>query len=137
MTISREELQAKIESGETFFLVETLAEAYYRHTHLPGAIHLSPVAVRQCAPALLPDKNALIVLYCSDRECMASGDVARELETMGYTNVREYAGGKRDWIAAGLPVEGESRLRARSAAAQTPTAPATTQPQHIANRPEA
>jgi rhodanese-related sulfurtransferase len=24
---------------------------------------------------------------------------------MGYTNVRDYAGGKQDWIAAGLPVE--------------------------------
>ena len=25
---------------------------------------------------------------------------------MGYTNVREYAEGKQDWIAAGLPAEG-------------------------------
>jgi hypothetical protein len=24
---------------------------------------------------------------------------------MGYTNVRDYAEGKRDWIDAGLPVE--------------------------------
>jgi rhodanese-related sulfurtransferase len=24
---------------------------------------------------------------------------------MGYTNVRDYAGGKQDWMDAGLPVE--------------------------------
>jgi rhodanese-related sulfurtransferase len=24
---------------------------------------------------------------------------------MGYTNVRDYEGGKKDWIDAGLPVE--------------------------------
>jgi rhodanese-related sulfurtransferase len=24
---------------------------------------------------------------------------------LGYTNVREYPGGKQDWIAAGLPME--------------------------------
>jgi rhodanese-related sulfurtransferase len=24
---------------------------------------------------------------------------------MGYTNVRDYAEGKSDWIAAGLPIE--------------------------------
>jgi len=24
---------------------------------------------------------------------------------MGYTRVREYAGGKQDWMEAGLPVE--------------------------------
>jgi rhodanese-related sulfurtransferase len=29
------------------------------------------------------------------------------LAAMGYTNVRDYAGGKQDWIDAGLPVEGK------------------------------
>jgi rhodanese-related sulfurtransferase len=32
---------------------------------------------------------------------------ARELAAMGYTNVRDYAEGKQDWIDAGLPVESE------------------------------
>jgi rhodanese-related sulfurtransferase len=31
---------------------------------------------------------------------------------MGYENVRDYEGGKEDWVEAGLPIEGESR-RAR------------------------
>lgn len=25
---------------------------------------------------------------------------------MGYTNVRDYAGGKSDWMEAGLPIHG-------------------------------
>jgi hypothetical protein len=28
---------------------------------------------------------------------------------MGYTNVRDYAGGKQDWIDAGLPVVKEEQ----------------------------
>jgi 3-mercaptopyruvate sulfurtransferase SseA len=28
---------------------------------------------------------------------------------MGYENVREYAGGKQDWMRVGLPVEREHR----------------------------
>jgi hypothetical protein len=28
---------------------------------------------------------------------------------MGYTNVRDYTEGKKDWITAGLPVEGKAR----------------------------
>jgi hypothetical protein len=28
---------------------------------------------------------------------------------MGYTNVRDYTEGKKDWITAGLPVEGNAR----------------------------
>jgi rhodanese-related sulfurtransferase len=27
------------------------------------------------------------------------------LERLGYTNVMVYAGGKQDWLAAGLPIE--------------------------------
>ena len=105
-TISRDELKAKMERGEEFFLVETLAESCYQHSHLPGAIHLSPFAAQRDAPVVLPDKSALIVLYCQDITCLASGDVAEKLQAMGYGNVRVYEGGKQDWMAAGLPVEG-------------------------------
>jgi rhodanese-related sulfurtransferase len=28
---------------------------------------------------------------------------------MGYTNVKDYAGGKSDWIEAGLPTESEHK----------------------------
>ena len=32
-------------------------------------------------------------------------NAARELAAMGYENVSDYEGGKKDWIDAGLPVE--------------------------------
>lgn len=64
-TISRDELKEKIERGDTFVLVETLPRTTYDHAHLPGAINLPPDVVEQLAPALLPDKSAEIVVYCS------------------------------------------------------------------------
>jgi rhodanese-related sulfurtransferase len=63
--ISRDELRAKIDRGESFRLVETLPEAAYREAHLPGAINLPPDRVRELAPELLPDKTADIVVYCA------------------------------------------------------------------------
>jgi rhodanese-related sulfurtransferase len=63
-TISRAELQQKLERGDKFTLVETLAPASYQHAHLPGAINLPPDKFDQLA-ALLPDKNADIVVYCA------------------------------------------------------------------------
>jgi rhodanese-related sulfurtransferase len=30
---------------------------------------------------------------------------------MGYENVRDYEGGKKDWVDAGLPTEGEHHQR--------------------------
>ena len=64
-TITREELKAKMDGGENFALVETLAEVAYRHAHLPGAVNLPPDRVRELAPNLLPDKSAEIIVYCS------------------------------------------------------------------------
>jgi len=64
--ISGEELQAKIDGGDPFVLLEVLAPQYYRHSHLPGALNLPPGKVGEMAPTLLPDKKAEIVLYCWD-----------------------------------------------------------------------
>ncbi len=32
---------------------------------------------------------------------------------MGYGNVRDYVGGKKDWAEAGLPIEGRQARRGR------------------------
>lgn len=64
-TITREELKAKMDGGERFTLVETLAPTTYEHAHLPGAINLPPDRVRELAARLLPDKQAEIIVYCS------------------------------------------------------------------------
>ena len=65
-TISREELKEKMDRGIDLILVDTMAEMYYRHSHLPGAINLPANQVRERAPGLLPDKDAEIVVYCID-----------------------------------------------------------------------
>jgi rhodanese-related sulfurtransferase len=66
-TISRDELKAKMDRGDNFFLVEALDERYYRRSHLPGAINLPPKALDR-TEELLPDKGADIVVYCSDHK---------------------------------------------------------------------
>ncbi len=112
-TISRDELKVKMDRGEDFVLVDTMPKMYYRHSHLPGAINLPADQVRERAPHLLPEKGAEIVVYCLDTPCEASGKVARELAAMGYESVRDYVGGKKDWIDAGLPAEGRYYERRR------------------------
>ena len=103
--ISREELATKLERGEAVTLVEALPEPYYRKAHLPGAITLPAERVPDLAPQLLPDLDAEIVVYCANLACPSSAVAARGLIELGYRRVREYAGGKQDWIDAGLAVE--------------------------------
>jgi hypothetical protein len=64
-TISRQELQAMIEGGENFTLVETLPLEAYAKAHLPGSINLPPDRLAELAPQLLPNKKAKIVVYCA------------------------------------------------------------------------
>ncbi len=103
--ISREELGEKLDRGDGIVLVDVLGEPYYRHSHLPGAISL-PLEEIERAPEALPDKDADIVVYCTSPIRSASQAAARGLATIGYHNVRDYPGGKQDWIQAGLPHEG-------------------------------
>ena len=63
--ISRDELKAKLDRGDRFTLVEALPPPSYRSGHLPTAIYLPPIQVRELAPKRLPDKAADIVVYCA------------------------------------------------------------------------
>jgi rhodanese-related sulfurtransferase len=63
-TISRQELQEKIERGEQFHLFEVLPRMYWRKHHLPGARSLPLEEVESTISTLVPDKHAEIVLYC-------------------------------------------------------------------------
>jgi len=114
-TISRDELKALLDRGEPVTLVEALPAAYFEDAHLPGAINLPHDQVDALAPALLPDRSAAIVTYCSNRNCPNSGIAARRLTALGYANVRAYEAGKQDWIEAGLPVERGATARTAAA----------------------
>ena len=110
--IGRDELQATLDRGEPVTLVEALPEPSYRKAHLPGALNLPHDRVDELASALLPDKAAAIVVYCANLPCENSGIAAARLIALGYTNVRDYAAGKQDWIEAGLPTERGLRAQA-------------------------
>ena len=105
--ITREDLKKKIQRRDDFVLVEALSQKHYETSHLPGAINL-PYEFVDEADKVLPDKSAEIIVYCMNEKCEASKEEVRELTEQGYENVRHYAGGKQDWIKAGLPtVEGK------------------------------
>jgi rhodanese-related sulfurtransferase len=82
-TMSREELKEKMDRGDDLVLVDTMAEMYYRHPHLPGAINMPVDELGERAPELLPDKQAEFIVYCMDPPCQASEEAAGELEATG------------------------------------------------------
>jgi rhodanese-related sulfurtransferase len=104
-TIHRNEIVSRLRSGSPISLVETLQPQHYEQGHLPGAVHLHFSEVEERAAALLPDRDALIVTYCSNAACSNSRVAAEKLAKLGYTDVRRYEAGKQDWAEAGLELE--------------------------------
>ena len=103
--ISRQELKEKLDRGEEFHLVEVLPEESFQEGHLPGAVNIPGDELRERAREAFPDKAAEIVVYCANPSCEASPRAARLLTEMGYSNVKDYAGGKEHWKEGGLPLE--------------------------------
>jgi rhodanese-related sulfurtransferase len=104
--ISRESLWQKIQGDDDFVLVDALPPLAYAASHLPGAISMPPEYVAARARRRIPDSHTEIVVYCASSTCDSSLVVADRLLELGYRNVRHYAEGKRDWMEAGLPLEG-------------------------------
>jgi len=103
--ISRNEVKNLIDrDGAT--VAEALAEQYFEEEHLPGAVNVPHLAEVQLIHERLPNKDAPVVTYCASLTCRNSEILAERLVAMGYSDVREYAEGKADWIEAGLPVVG-------------------------------
>jgi rhodanese-related sulfurtransferase len=104
--IDRDALRRKIEDGEGFVLVDALGPISFAASHLPGAVNITPRGVDERARRLIPDVATEVVVYCQSPTCESSVEVAERLVQLGYLNVSHYAGGKEDWMAAGLPLEG-------------------------------
>ena len=109
MTIAEigcQELWDKLQRGDEVVLVDALSPISYAAVHLPGAVNIPPRAVDDLADRWIPDPDAEVVVYCANRGCVSSVEVAERLVELGYRNVKHFAGGKAEWREAGFPLEG-------------------------------
>jgi len=102
--INRQELQARLNMNPPPALLEALPAKYYLEGHLAGALHFPHDRTRALAPLLVPDKATAIVVYCASATCQNSHIAAAALQALGYADVSVFAGGKKDWSEAGLPL---------------------------------
>lgn len=91
--ISAEEAKKMMDEGDPIILdVREMSE--YNEGHIEGALLLPYTEIAARAEAELPDKSALILVYC--RSGRRSEIAARELVQLGYANVFDF-GGITDW----------------------------------------
>lgn len=88
-------------------ILDARASPFYDQGHVPGALNLArdnfARDYRKLAARLKPDRNRLIVVYCSGGECHDSKLVASALLSLGFSDVKVFTGGWQQWSQAGLP----------------------------------
>jgi rhodanese-related sulfurtransferase len=90
-------------------VVNVLDKQLFDDCHIKGSINIPCDEVARCETCI--DKDADIVIYCSNYLCSSSDYVARKLKESGFKNVAVYAGGTAEWFQRGLPVEGPSKSK--------------------------
>jgi rhodanese-related sulfurtransferase len=104
-----DDIKAKLDRHQRFHLIDVREDHEFGKDHIKGAHHLGKGILERDIEALIPDRQANIVLYCGGgyRSVLA----ADSLQRMGYTNVTSMDGGIRAWREAGYPLESGTGTR--------------------------
>ena len=92
--ITAQEAKAIMDSGKKHVIIDARTEEEFAAGHIKNAILIPEYEVAERAESELPDKDALILVYC--RSGRRSKIASEELIKLGYTNVYEF-GGIIDW----------------------------------------
>jgi rhodanese-related sulfurtransferase len=100
--LSVDEVKARLDRGDHFYLIDVREESEWAKDHLPGAVHLGKGILERDIEQRIPDTSAPIVLYCGGG--FRSALAADNLQRMGYGNVFSMDGGIRGWREKGYPL---------------------------------
>lgn len=92
--ITPQQAKTIMDTEGDYIIIDARTEEEFTEGHIEGAIMIPEYEIAERAEKELPDKNALILVYCrSGRRSKIASD---ELVRLGYTNVKEF-GGIIDW----------------------------------------
>jgi rhodanese-related sulfurtransferase len=97
-----DQVKARLDRGEQFYLIDVREESEWAKDHLPGAVHLGKGVIERDVEKHFPDPKTELVLYCGGG--FRSALAADNLQKMGYTNVISMDGGIRGWREKGYPL---------------------------------
>ena len=97
------DVKARLDRGDQFHFIDVREDNEYEVDHAAGARHLGRGILERDIEALIPDKDAELVLYCGGG--FRSALAAESLQKMGYRRVVSMDGGIKAWREAGFPLE--------------------------------
>ena len=92
--MSAEDAYKIMQDSNNYILLDVRTTEEFKERHIKGAVLIPDYEIESRVAAELPNKNALILIYC--RSGRRSANVANKLVEMEYTNVYDF-GGINDW----------------------------------------
>ena len=92
--ITAEKAKSIMDTKTDYIIVDARTQEEFAEGHIENAILIPEYEIAVRAEKELPDKDALILVYC--RSGRRSKIASEELVKLGYTNVKEF-GGIIDW----------------------------------------
>jgi len=77
----------------------------YADGHIFNSINIPEFSFSPYLPIVKSlDKNGYYVVYCSNKDCNLSRNLASQLQTLGFKNISVFSGGWETWVNANLPI---------------------------------
>lgn len=92
--IDAQTAKALMDENPEAVILDVRTQEEYAEGHIEGALLMPYTDIPAVAEAQLPDKDALILVYC--RSGRRSAIAAQSLVDLGYTQVKDF-GGINDW----------------------------------------
>ncbi|MBQ7799120.1 MAG: rhodanese-like domain-containing protein [Oscillospiraceae bacterium] len=92
--ITAQEAKTIMDTEKDYVIIDARTIEEFNEGHIENAILIPEYEIRERAETELPQKDALILVYC--RSGRRSKIASEELVRLGYTNVKEF-GGIIDW----------------------------------------
>ena len=99
------DLAALRAAGRAPVVVDTRSSPAWQQGRVPGAVHIPGADLASRATAVLPDRDADIVVYCWGPGCNGATKAAHALAELGYSRVRELIGGFEYWVREGFAIQ--------------------------------
>ncbi len=100
------EAEGLFSMNEALF-IDSRNEEVFKEGRIAGAVNI-PYEVQSDVPLLteLPiPKEKILVVYCDGSDCQSSVGLSRFLHEQGFSDIRVFFGGWKEWKMADLPIE--------------------------------
>ncbi len=107
--ITAEELLEEMDTagdhaGHDLTVINVLSNKYFDDCRIKDSINLDLDNLENLVEDW--DRNRKIVLYSKSYECPLSEEACERLMEMGFTHIRVFEGGIKEWVEMDFPVEG-------------------------------